>query len=305
VAWILDWSAYVLPAISNLILVMVGIIMSLPNLADQVEKTPKHRKILAGICLIAGLVGFVFDVAQRRTSDLQSKQIFGEVQTSLENTKTLVTNTNNLVINMDAEIANSNKTVTNTDSIVTKFGVLLPRMKAMDTNISDLKVKINDPNVNPKLAASMKSNLADLLNEREKISKQLLVAQVPNIIEEIRGWRDSMLFADSMLSNVYYDRSMSGQITTQEQRQELMDEETRKRAESQQKFISQIPELFTRADNLRHAMLQKIPLTAQTPEDRTEIENFAAIIRTPNEGMNFVPEAIYLESLAKRMMTIQ
>jgi hypothetical protein len=89
--WLKEWSAYFLPAISNLVLVLLGVWMSLPNFAEDVERNRTWRRWLAGICLIFGLTGFVYDVSQRRGSDITNKALLQSVGTTLGNTNSLLT----------------------------------------------------------------------------------------------------------------------------------------------------------------------------------------------------------------------
>lgn len=117
-SWVWSWTPYVLPAFSNLILVLLGVIMSLPNLADTIEKTPRYRRTLSVVCLVFGIVGFIYDVGQRRSADSQTKQLLTGISTDVQNTKSLlpkvdteVTNTNGLVTKMDTELTRTTNLV--------------------------------------------------------------------------------------------------------------------------------------------------------------------------------------------------
>jgi hypothetical protein len=91
-----DWGPYFLPALSNLILVLLGVVLSLPSLAERIEETPKYRRALAIVCLISGVVGFAFDVLQRHSGDRQTRQLVNDVSTLVGNTNALAGNTNAL-----------------------------------------------------------------------------------------------------------------------------------------------------------------------------------------------------------------
>jgi hypothetical protein len=82
-SWLLEWFPHILPAIVNALLILAGVVMSLPKLAEKIEDTPKYRKCFAVICIGAGLIGFVFDVRARHDSDKTSSQLLGEVGITL------------------------------------------------------------------------------------------------------------------------------------------------------------------------------------------------------------------------------
>lgn len=88
--WLKEWSAYLLPAVSNLILVLLGVWMSLPKFAEDVEENATRRKWLAVICLVFGITGFAYDVGQRRSSDITNKKLLQNVGTTLGNTNSLL-----------------------------------------------------------------------------------------------------------------------------------------------------------------------------------------------------------------------
>src|SRR6266446_9376404 len=118
---VLEWSPHILPSVSNLILVLLGIIMSLPVLAEKIEKTPRYRIWLAVVCLVFGLTGFGFDVVQRHDTEKATRQLIG-------NTNTMVGSTNELV-----------KT---TRAMVNAVSVLEPKLNAVQLEIATLDIQI-------------------------------------------------------------------------------------------------------------------------------------------------------------------
>jgi hypothetical protein len=129
-----DWFPYILPAVSNLILVLLGIIMSFPALAERVEKTPKHRKGVAWTCLILGLIGLIFDVGQRHSSDKTNKQLLENVGTAL---------------------ANTNELVQDTRTLVTTVSVTMPRLNELDVKLAGLNKQIAKSETDPKVLAEL------------------------------------------------------------------------------------------------------------------------------------------------------
>src|ERR1019366_1117790 len=97
--WLREWLPYVLPAVVNALLVILGVVMSLPKLAETIENSPTYRRVLAAICIVAGLVGFYFDVRARHDSERTSTQLLSEVGDALTRTNQLLTQTSSLVTN--------------------------------------------------------------------------------------------------------------------------------------------------------------------------------------------------------------
>jgi hypothetical protein len=69
--WLLD----VLPEISNLILVLVGVGLSLPKLAERVEEYKPTRLAIAALCFLIGLGGFWSSVKQKHELESQINQL--------------------------------------------------------------------------------------------------------------------------------------------------------------------------------------------------------------------------------------
>jgi hypothetical protein len=69
------WVADALPDIPNLILVLVGVIMSLPKLAEKIESYKITRYEVSIGCIVLGLWGFVISVNQEAPIDLSDGNI--------------------------------------------------------------------------------------------------------------------------------------------------------------------------------------------------------------------------------------
>jgi hypothetical protein len=56
---IAEWLSYLVPAINNALLFLVGVALSFPAIAENIENNSKRAKTVAGVCIILGIVGFV------------------------------------------------------------------------------------------------------------------------------------------------------------------------------------------------------------------------------------------------------
>lgn len=176
--WLRDWSVYILPALSNLILVLLGIIMSLPKLAEAIEDTPRHRKLFSGACLVFGFVGFVFEVSQRHNGDQQTRQLVGNMDTLVKNTSDLVTKTTGLV--------------TSTNQTVNTLGLLLPQVAGLQDQFRTYvaKSEIARKQGNERLAAALQAQ-ADLARHQASIiTRQYLLNIAPHITDQMQAVYD-------------------------------------------------------------------------------------------------------------------
>ncbi len=162
ILWIVD----ALPDISNLILVLVGVIMSLPKLAEKIEDYAIARYTLAIGCIVLGLAGFIVGVNQRRQATSQMTTLGGNVNILVTNTNSLVTSTNN---------------------VVTMVGVMLPQVAVLNSRIADLDRQIAAAKGKPQAIASLQAQVAAAREQSSKISKQLLFTMVPGISNELDG----------------------------------------------------------------------------------------------------------------------
>lgn len=140
-SWIWGWLIYILPAISNFVLVLLGVVMSLPALADKVEKTPRLRKSLGAVCLTAGLVGLGFEVVQRRSNDVEMQ--------------TLISDTTQLVAKQDELLTSTKTLVDNSNQLAT----LMPEISALNTQVATFSLKIGAAKGNPQLTAALGADL--------------------------------------------------------------------------------------------------------------------------------------------------
>jgi phosphoribosylanthranilate isomerase len=200
--WLWEWLIYVLPAISNLILVLLGVVMSLPKLAEAIEETPKYRKLLAAICLIAGFVGFAFDVSQRRTSDQTNHQLLEDVKKSVDTLKDVAEKTN--------------RAVDNTNSLVTSSSLEWAQLTSLNANISGLNIKIEGARGNAKLLARLQGEADAAKKRAAQSTERILATTVPQSIEEMRRLYSTFNEKIVSLYREQLDERMGGRLPSQE-----------------------------------------------------------------------------------------
>jgi len=278
-AWLRDWSPYILPAVSNLILVLLGVIMSLPKLAEAIEDTPKYRKLLATTCLVFGLVGFTFDVGQRRNSDRTNKQLLENVGSALGKTDDLVDKTTGLV--------------SNTNRVVATLGLLQPKIVNLYDRLSTIDARIS-------LAKNENNQalVAVLQTERKSFLTSLLSVG-PGIVGEMQYWAQRWYQDDNSL---YYQTQQSYSSVP-------LDIDPKERSRIVQPFIDrqnnlramypkQLQPLVTSANYLREELLRG---SEQTPQDKKIASTFAkALAGEPYDYLEMKQMANYMDNLVNK-----
>jgi hypothetical protein len=176
-AWLREWLFYILPALSNLILVLLGVILSLPTLAEKIEKTPKYRTALGVICLIAGIVGFWFDVGARRSGDQTNRQLLGNVGKAVNNTNDLVQQTKGLV-------ATVSQMATTTSQMAATVSISVPQLSDMKAYIAAIDRQLKTTH-DPRLIAELQAEKAQTQKQADAASRQLLLAMVPTVVQQM------------------------------------------------------------------------------------------------------------------------
>ena len=276
--WIWGWLVYVLPALSNLILVLLGVLLSLPTLAEKIEKTPKYRKMLGVICLIAGIVGFWFDVGQRRTSDQTNRQLLADVSASVKNTNDLVQKTASLV-------ATATQTAITTNQTANSLGVYLPQLEEMNSHIAAIDKRLKTAN-DPRIIADLQAQKAQLQKQADTASKQLLLATVPGIARQLREIAHTW--------NMYDEKATLPIGLTP-------GEKSQRRSEVAKRYSDQARPVMLTAEYLRQQLLERLPST-QTDEDKKEAVVFAKVVAGESIQLGellMAPQ--YLEELSKRV----
>lgn len=250
--WLLDWYPYILPAVSTLILVLLGVIMSLPTLADTVEKTSKYRKVLAIVCFAAGSIGFYSDVVQRHGSDKQGKELVEDTQTSLTDTKSVLTDTNN---------------------VVTRIGLMQLQFAELNTRLREIDLKVAEARGNPRLIADLQTQLRDTQAKADTLSKTSLLLMAPGIVAEMehswRNWSDEdeklQDIGDIVVREWFHQHPQASQQELEQGGEQAREPNTKERTELSRVYTLQLLPLLTNANYLRQELLRG---SEQTVEDK-------------------------------------
>ncbi len=74
--WFKEWLPFLIPALSNFVLVLAGIWMSLPNFATSVEASTKARRSFGILCLVFGIIALAYDATERHHAEQSVKSCF-------------------------------------------------------------------------------------------------------------------------------------------------------------------------------------------------------------------------------------
>jgi hypothetical protein len=133
------------------------------------------------------------------------------------------------------------------------------------------------------------------------VSSAFAQTSLKDMLDEMRDFRQSYRAADKNVDDRYFEkRRKAGDVY----RIVLYAEENQQRDAVLAKFTAKIPEMFSRADQIRSQLLAKVPLPQQTPEDKMEADTFSSLKNPQLKGdysKGFGPEADYLERLAGRV----
>jgi len=210
---------YILPALSNSILVLLGIVLSFGTLTERIERNAKYQKWLAAICLVSGLIGLFYEVAERRSSD--------------QATKILVQNTNGLV--------------QATTTLVNRTNDVLSRLGSVELLVTALN----------KWADEEEKRL-DVLSLSE-MSTSELSERAYSLANVMRALGSLYANQDKEIDLVYYDRLEGEANEWSKQRLDnWIAEEGRKRSEWRANNEPRAEKLIRSANRLRVAMLDKI-----------------------------------------------
>ncbi len=250
--------------------------MSLPNLAQKVEENKRARYFLAIGCIVLGLGGFVSSVNERRQATSQMLSLVSD-------TKVLVTNTNGLVQETNADVANTN-------SLVSAVGILVPQINSLNARTAVLDKEIEgSKGGSPRLTAALRAEEATVQAQADAASRQLLVSMVPGIFYQLgaleRNWQAE-------------DEHAVGLTIPGAER------ETRRSALTK-KYSHQARPLMVIADNLRRQLLQELPPSDQTPEDKNEAVLFAKVVAGGAfQPRDLIEAANYFSALSQRVAAI-
>lgn len=287
--WTKDVFPFWLPAISNIVLVMLGIVMSLPQLADQIEKNKRYRLALALVCVVFGVIGFLSDVSQRYSNDSSTKTLVRDANEELETTKSLLGKTNTLL----AWTASAD-----------------PKLHQLDSQVDVLNKKIEKAQEqhDPKLVAKLQTELRQTQHQADDVSAELLaIATASRTAEDLRDWELERQAAQTNVHNVAWDEQvvyvrdhhLDGQ-------QAALDKYLRQwRAEWEPRYAKvdqdardRLVKLIGTADLVRKALIPKA--TPNPAYDRLEEAALSAALNNP-ESLDRVGAATYLDDLVRRV----
>jgi hypothetical protein len=239
--------------------------MSLSKLAEKIEDYAVARYTIAVGCILLGLCGFVVSVNQRRQATSQMGTLLSDADTLVSNTNTLVSNTNTVVL-------------------------MVPEVSELKSRVADLDKKLQAARGNPQLIATLQAEKEDAQAQAQETSKQLLLATVPGIAGQMYDIGDRWNHDDDHL------------VTNSRQAQEPNEVTEKKAADLSRGYSIQIQPLMATADYLRQQLLEQLPSSSQTDEDRKESVVFAKAVAgdtiSPHELMS---AATYLHRLSQRV----
>jgi hypothetical protein len=151
----LDWAPYVVSGLVNAVLVFLGVVMSLPDFAEKIEK--RYKKVFAGGCIVLGALGFFFDVVERHNSDKQTRQLVGNVDDMVQKTTKLVDNTNQMMSTLVG---------------------LVPQIAAINGRVASIDASLAEKKDNPAATAALEAE------RKQALSK--LVALTPGIVGQLK-----------------------------------------------------------------------------------------------------------------------
>jgi len=159
---------YALPDISNFVLVTVGIVMSLPKLAERIEINPKTRFSLAAACLLIGLLGFVGSVRERRQADFEMTR---------------------LVRNVDSLVTSTNTLVKNTNSVLTTVGVLTPQVTILNAQVAEIDARLNEAKARNdfRTVAELQAKADAAQKLADEAAETLSASLLPQVVEQLKA----------------------------------------------------------------------------------------------------------------------
>jgi hypothetical protein len=272
-----------LPDLANIVLAVVGVLMSFPKAAEEIEKKEWQRKTIAMACILLALAAFFAGGYQRRQSAFVMRGLVINTNSSVDQLKTVVNRTGDLM--------------TNTNMTVTSIGLLAPQMAAVNAHIADLDIKIDAAKEkhDPKLLADLQDQAASARQVFNNLSKDVLLAMVPPITQQLREWSSERKYQEQNLQNYRWDAAsrLRDRKASAEEINKVDDEWMKKISDSNDIYQHKLEAIMNNADSLRKIMLLRIPQSNWTNEDKEMDKDF----KSREEGT----AANYLEKLAKRI----
>jgi hypothetical protein len=281
------WLVDSMPDISNLILVLVGVLMSLPRLAQKIEDHKTARYVVSIGCVVLGLLGFVASSRQRQQFNSQIKQ---------------------LVTDDDKLVNNTNSLVENTRTVVSEFGILMPQLAKVQDQIGsfDAKITAASNNNDTKLIASLKAERADAQTKADNISQTLLLTLAPGIVEDMQliesRWSTEDGAADWEISNVDMLARQGNKNPTPEDVAAMLARLRKKREEMNAVYSRQAMPVLSTANYIRDKLFNSLNSADRNSRDIANVDIFNKTL-TDQQTTWFGLEAMtmYLKGLIQRV----
>jgi hypothetical protein len=233
--YVLLWIEDALPEVSNLVLAVVGVVMSLPKLAERIEDRRTTRYAVAISCFSLGFAGFLISVNQRQQANVQMTTLVNNANISVTNTTDLVTKTN---------------------SVVTQVGAMLPQVVTLNSRTADIKLELESAKGDPEVVAFLQRQAAMAKAQADASSRQLLLAMLSGVVHEMKYWEQRWGFEDRALRNqidmLHSDRPILPNKIVDERISELKS----KRAGLGADYSKQVIPVMTNANFLRFQLFQ-------------------------------------------------
>jgi hypothetical protein len=264
---ILGRFTYVAPDVSNLILVLVGVIMSYPNLATAVEARPRWKYALAVGCLVLGLGGVVTTIYQKHQFDSKLEKLVDDDSALIKSTSHLVDLTN---------------------VMATDFGVVMPQITTLQATVAGFDAKIAAAKGNPRLIAQYQSEAAKARTELASVSQSLVSSLASSVISEMESWvtrwRTDWSSADWRISYSRNQAEVPGLIA--------------ERDHVNISYSQQVLPTLKSANALRELLLRNAP---PDPDDEVYSKEFAKMIAgAPMDSSEMWNLTLYMQKLVKR-----
>lgn len=284
--WLRGWMFYVLPALSNLILVLLGVVLSLPTLAQKIEDTPKYRIALGVVCVLFGLVGFWFDVDQRRSSDLTNKQLLQDTGTALRKTSDLIDKTSGLV--------------TGTNDMVSRLGLMAPQITAATDHLARIDQELN-------LAKKHNDTQQVTALEAQRAGALSTLRQMAaGILADLQFWANKWDVDDRALDSWHQHnrdriRMANPDMTVGDLDLAATQDYLKRKTELNLLNTKQVLPVMTNANYLRQEMLQDVQ---QTDEDKKNAVIFAKVLAgEPIDWGQMAVVSGYMQVLTRKFLT--
>ncbi len=282
--WLREWLFYILPALSNLVLVLLGIVLSFPTLTDEIEKTPKYRKALGIICLTAGLIGFWFDVGARRSSDQTNTKLLQDTEASLKKTGELMDKTGALI--------------TSTNDMVSRLGLMQPQLTATTDHVANIDKKLNiakEQNDTEQIAT---------LQAEKQVALSSLLTMAPGIVAEMRYWARRWDDEDRTLEGswqVAISTSQPPVLFNTPEYARIKQSFDQKRTDLAIAYSKQLLPLMLSANYLREELREMVPVSERGAEDNTVAGIFSMVLAGNTIRWNEMGEATrYVDQLVRK-----